>query len=196
MSIIYIDNVKKLCYNTSVNFVQPLKNRVNTMEVFKMKKLLASALSILMAGAMLTACGDSDSSTSSKKDSSKADSTAESTTEDESKEETTTTTEATTEAPAESTPDESEPEPAADDLVYDPEVPRQLSTSRTPIPAHGLTASARTTSTTVLCPEIQTLHSLLPLSSPIHSFRCSRLIPTVPQVLSPVPSRSVLLPHP
>ena len=86
-----------------------------------MKKLLASALSILMAGAMLTACGDSDSSTSSKKDSSKADSTAESTTEDESKEETTTTTEATTEAPAESTPDESEPEPAADDLVYDPE---------------------------------------------------------------------------
>ena len=82
-----------------------------------MKKLLASALAVLMAGAMLTGCGDSDSS-SEKKDTTTTTKAAEAEESvEESKEE-----EATTTTAAEPEPEsEEEPEPAEDVPVFDPD---------------------------------------------------------------------------
>ena len=79
-----------------------------------MKKLFASCLAVVMAGAMLAGCGDSDSS-------SKADtaSEAETTTTTTAKEEETTTTTTAKEEETTTTTTEAEPEPAG--IAYDPE---------------------------------------------------------------------------
>ena len=95
-----------------------LIERNNLSEVIKMKKLLASTLAILMTASLLTACGDSDDSSSSKADSSSAAASTSSAAEESSVAESTAASEAesTAESAAESSADSASEADAPKDI--------------------------------------------------------------------------------